>query len=136
MAKFLKRFVIGSFMFLAAVVMLVWFVEPPARDRGAANETTSNPAQQAAQSVWVSAWGNLWTGVTLYFGPERTVVGKVLGGSDGEINLGGIRTKGVLIEMPDGNQEWKSRKAIAMGDWFIRRNDPALAQMNWTIYQP
>lgn len=132
MAKFLKRFVIGSFLFLAAVVALVWFVEPPSSDQDASDQS----AKDTTQSAWIGATGNLWTGVTLYFGPERMMIGQVLGGSEREINLAGEKTKAVLIEMANGSKEWKSRDAIIGGQWFIRRDDPALTEPKWNVYQP
>jgi hypothetical protein len=61
-------------------------------------------------------------------------VGEVLGGNDRYVSPAGDRFRGVKIRMAGGSVEWKDRSAVAAGEWYVRRNDPALTRRDWEIF--
>ncbi len=135
MMKFLKRFAIGTAVIAVAIAIWVSTLEKPADPMAPSVETVkqSEPAKKA--SIWATAGGNIWTGVILYYGPQKMIIGEILGGSDGEVSINGTRFKGVLIRMKDGKDEWKQRTAIVTGPWYVRTDDPALKGMEWKLFR-
>jgi len=91
---------------------------------GGTSGTTSDSAS------YVSANGNIWTGVKLYYGENKAYAFEVLGGND--TVLGGAE---VRVRYPDGTEEWKSRDSIAQsGIYWVRADDPALKAQAWDVY--
>ena len=73
---------------------------------------------------------NIWTGVKGYYGngTEKAYGFEILGG--GECSFG----KGLYVEFEDGTREWKSRKAILYGPFYVRADDPATKAWQWYEY--
>lgn len=139
MMKTFQKFVIGLTVIVGGFAL--WTLTLDDKGSKYSFEASSNsPAVTKADQPkptsepWTLATGNLWSGVTLYYGPKKMKVGEVLGGSDGEIQVGSRKMKAVLVKMDGGRSEWKSRDAIVTGAWYVRTDDPALKAMNWRIY--
>ena len=136
--KSLKLISIGLAVF--AVVIGIWTLTLDSSKYGETSSVTSNTPAIDVQSkptvaeTWMPAAGNLWTGVTLYFGPKKMLVGEVMGGSADNISFGDQVAKGVLIKMSGGTDEWKSRDAIVGGAWYVRSDDAALKNMKWRTF--
>lgn len=88
---------------------------------------TLQAAEQEPASPWLSAGGHIWTGVVLWYGPgeKKMRVGEVLGGNKDYVDPFTGRTfNGVKVLMQSGRAEWKDRRAIVTGNWYIRSDDP------------
>lgn len=84
---------------------------------------------------YIKAYGNIWVGVELYFGPNKSYVGQVLGGNDHYIDPTTGRTiRGIKIRYNNGSEEWKNRDAIINGYWYVKENDPAISAQRWREY--
>ena len=107
-------------------------VETANRSRSASS--VSQPKETADE--YVSAAGRLWTGVQLYYGPSKSLVGEVLGGNSNYVDpISGQSFRGIKIRMIDGSSEWKDRDAVVSGQWFVKANDPAIRRAEWYEYQ-
>jgi len=122
-------------IYIAAVIYIGG--SDTARDNTRTLRVSSGTSESSQSDVWCEAPGNLWRGVKLYYGPTKFYVGEVLGGNDRYVSpLTGRHMRGVKIRYPDGSEEWKDRSAmIRDGRWFIKCDDPALARMEWRIYE-
>lgn len=119
----------------AFMIAIVAVVALAACDEPAVETATSvSTATETANDTWQEAAGNIWTGVTLYVGPKKEVVGQVLGGSNGAIAIGDQVFEGVKIRMVSGAEEWKRRDIIVSGDWFVQSDDPALKAYQWQMF--
>lgn len=96
-------------------------VTPP-RDESAPHAVAASSSSTAEQK-WTLAAGNIWPGVSLYYGPKRMLVGEIVDWSDDAPTPSG---KGVLVRMKNGSVEWKDREAIVLGPWYVRLDDPAV----------
>lgn len=125
-------------------------VEPPARytmppssttssstEGGSSAGTSNSPASKPSvnSTSYISAGGNLWTGVKLYYGPKMMYVGEVLGGNERYVDPSGQQMRGIKIRYPDGSSEWKNRSAVNLGPWYVKADDPALVRQEWAIYK-
>lgn len=106
-------------------------------DQPTTRRSTVTRSQSSRSSGWCEAPGNLWRGVKLYYGPTKFYVGEVLGGNDHYVSpFTGKEIRGVKIRYPSGSEEWKDRSAMVIdGRWYIKCDDPALARMDWEVYQ-
>lgn len=109
----------------------------------AATQEPAVPAEQpqkppVPQSPWTRAASNIWAGVILYYGDgeQKMEVGEVMGGNDGYVDpITGRQFRGLKIRMKSGKPEWKDRDVIVGGPWYVHRDDPAIARMDWETYQ-
>lgn len=84
----------------------------------------------ATDDGYISANGNIWTGVKLYYGENKAYAFEVLGGNDTVLGDAEVR-----VRYPDGTEEWKSRDSIAQsGIYWVRADDPALKAQAWDVY--
>jgi hypothetical protein len=74
---------------------------------------------------------SMWSGVKLYYGPgpSKQYVGEIVCFSGSDL---------VKVKYPSGNLEWKSRSAIINlnGQWYVRKDDPALKAMKYVECSP
>jgi hypothetical protein len=113
-----------------SLIVVAALVDARLPKRNKATATTSS------DSEWADARGRLWTGVKLYHGPARMYVGDALGGNNNYRDpLTGEKMRAVKVRMESGSEEWKSRNAIVVGPWYVRRDDPALAPREWYEYK-
>jgi len=85
------------------------------------------PPISAAQpmSQWELAAGNLWSGVQLFYGAKKMRVGEI-------VCFTQIRQDKIVgIRMKNGTVEPKSRQSIVLGDWYVKRTDPALKKYEY-----
>ena len=92
------------------------------------------PLEEKISDEWSLAAGNLWVGVTLYYGDNKRIVGKVIGFNN-NVTLDGQKFfKGVKLNMNDSKtEEWKTREAIVTGPWYVKKDDPALQARQYLI---
>ena len=87
-------------------------------------ERADAPTKSVGASCQPAA-GRLWSEVQLYADSGcKTPSSTVRGGGSGQ----------VLILIPPGTLEWKARSAV--GDSFVKTNDPAIAARRWVEIQP
>lgn len=103
------------------------------------SDISKNFFNTSSSAQWIHAWGNLCSGVMLYYGstPEnRMFVGEVLGGNDNYIDsITGEKFRGVKIRTKSGALEWKDRdRMVADERWSVKTDDPALKRCDWKIY--
>lgn len=148
MRPWFKGFAVGFVAGVTAIVATAGVVanstqQQPAPAAVSAAQEPASPAPapqqvvEAQQSPWARATGNLWTGVVLYYGEgdQKMQVGEVLGGSDSYVDPAtGQQLRGLKVRMKSGKPEWKDRDAVIGGPWYVRRDDPAIANMAWKTY--
>lgn len=97
--------------------------------------TTQKITKSTLEKEWLRAGGHIWSGVKLYYGPNKMYVGEILGGNERYTDpFTGRRFRGLKLKMKSGHIEWKDRNAIISGDWYIRSNDPAVKREEWHIF--
>lgn len=90
----------------------------------------------SASNGWIKASTNIWTGVKIYYGPHKTYIGEVLGGNEKYVDpVTGRQFRGLKLIMYNGSIEWRERKDIEIGKYYVKDNDPALKKMDWYIYR-
>jgi predicted RNA-binding Zn-ribbon protein involved in translation (DUF1610 family) len=92
-------------------------------------ESQSNTSE--VSSEWLPACMNIWSGVKIYYGVDKTYWGTVLDWSENyEVPYTGEKIRAVKIMMSDGSIEWKDRSVVICGSQgrqlFVRKDDPAL----------
>jgi hypothetical protein len=109
---------------------------PPAAfpNPSTAVQQSRTASDRQVSEEWVSPSGQIWTGVRLYYGPSKTYVGEVLGGNDRLVTATGEVIRGLKLRMASGSVEWKDRRAVISGPWYMRRNDPAVARKVWEVF--
>ncbi len=100
---------------------------------------TTKKAPQAKtiyKSEYARASTRMWSGVKLYYGPNKIYVGEILGGNRRyTCPITGSTFRGIKMRMGSGSIQWKNRDAIVDGDWYVRRDDPVLKRMEWYEYK-
>jgi hypothetical protein len=102
---------------------------------GRSSSETGPRASTEYRDPYVDATGRLYTGVQLYYGPNKMYVGEILGGNNHYVSPSGLSFRGVKLRMRDGSEEWKDRDAIIRGKWYVRRDDPAITRGEWYEYR-
>lgn len=88
-----------------------------------------NPTPLGAKPVsseYVTAGSHIWSGVKLYYGPEKMYIGDVVSWDEDFRFPDGRQGRAIQLRTPRGSLEWKDREAILFGPWFVRADDPAL----------
>ena len=69
-------------------------------------------------------------GIRVYMGELKTFVFEIIGGGSCPSMPSG---QGYLVRYPDGNEEWKDRRAMEESELFVA-NDVTLFAHDWTVY--
>jgi len=121
---------------LALLVVAIVQNEQSISSRRTALNTPSSAGSENPSTLsnveFERAGSRLWTDVKLYYGSSKTYFGDVLGGNEHYVDpVTGKKIRGLKIRLADGRLEWKDRNQIVLGDWYVKRNDPAIARTKW-----
>lgn len=132
-----------AYVSLTVIFLIAAVVAAPSKESAQPPQVTASvaPAPASTQPAagepddgWRRASGRIWSGVKLYYGPNKMPVGEVMGGNDDYVSPTGLRFRGVKVKMASGSAEWKDREAIVSGQWFVRADDPAIDRMEWFVF--
>jgi hypothetical protein len=85
---------------------------------------------------YLRASSHLWSGVKLYYGPNKYYVFEVVGGNDNYRSSSGKTIRGLKVRFPNGNEEWKDRNYIIKGEnYWVKESDPALREERWHVLE-
>jgi hypothetical protein len=116
------------FIIVTVILLARQFLFPEKNTTGGYKDNTSS------SNSFLRASSNLWTGVKLYYGPNKEYVFDVVGGNDNYKSNSGEEMRGLLVKYPSGNMEWKDRNYIIKGDkYWVKNNDPALKEEKWMV---
>ena len=100
--------------------------------RDSSEKSKAGYSAKKPESNWRLAACNIWVGVKLYYGPSKMYVGEVVCGNESHFDPATGRSfRGVKVLFPSGSVEWKDRNTIISGDWYVKKNDPALSRQVW-----
>lgn len=123
---------------LAMVTGLYGPPDSPAVIAPASAAPATAPAAAASPSdEWLPLASHIWTGVKVYngMGADKGYGFEVLGGNEHYTTRWGETIRGMKVLYPDGSIEWKDRNALIEKPYlFVRADDPALAAMQWQIF--
>ncbi len=124
------------FVFMIAVFLAIVYIsydsEEEIKQDNHSAKSTNEYSTNEQYGEWTFACGNIWVGVKLYYGSSKMYVGDVICGSNNAVNpITGETFRGVKVKMPSGSIELKDRNDIAVGKWYVKKNDPAIARMEW-----
>ena len=115
------------------IILTIFLVGKEFLDDGK-NTTVSPSRSKLDDKSFVRASSHLWTGVKLYYGPDRNYVFEVVGGNDNYKSSSGETMRGLFVKYPSGMLEWKDRNYIIKGDnYWVKENDPALKEERWAV---
>jgi hypothetical protein len=70
-------------------------------------------------------------GVKVYRGESKTLTFEIIGGGDCVSMPSG---QGYLVRYPDGNEEWKDKRALENAELFVDEDTLKLFKRDWTLY--